>query len=158
GAVGSFNWGGLWGTYFWIDPVERLAAVQMLQVPPEANNGQSNRALRHLTYAALSVPQPATSARPASAAADRLASYAGKYDFGTSLSSRDRQGPLPGLSGVGLELAKAGDQVVVQKVIDGTPAARAGLSAGDVVTDIDDKPIKDLAIALVIERMRGTPG
>jgi CubicO group peptidase (beta-lactamase class C family) len=24
GAVGSFNWSGLWGTYFWIDPVEFL--------------------------------------------------------------------------------------------------------------------------------------
>lgn len=34
GAVGSFNWSGIWGQYFWIDPAEKLIAVQMIQVPP----------------------------------------------------------------------------------------------------------------------------
>jgi hypothetical protein len=32
GAVGSFTWSGLWGTYFWITPVGKLIAVQMLQL------------------------------------------------------------------------------------------------------------------------------
>ena len=27
GAVGSFSWAGLWGTYFWIDPAEKLIGV-----------------------------------------------------------------------------------------------------------------------------------
>src|SRR5471030_329834 len=57
GAVGSFNWSGLWGTYFWIDPAEKLIAVQMIQVPPDTGYLYRD-ALRHLTYAALSVPQP----------------------------------------------------------------------------------------------------
>jgi CubicO group peptidase (beta-lactamase class C family) len=34
GSVGSYTWGGVWGTCFWIDPVERLIAVQMIQVAP----------------------------------------------------------------------------------------------------------------------------
>jgi len=32
GSVGSFTWSGLWGTYFWIDPAERLIAIQLIQV------------------------------------------------------------------------------------------------------------------------------
>jgi CubicO group peptidase (beta-lactamase class C family) len=31
GSVGTFNWGGLWGTTFWIDPAEKLIAVLMIQ-------------------------------------------------------------------------------------------------------------------------------
>jgi CubicO group peptidase (beta-lactamase class C family) len=27
GAVGSFSWAGLWGTYFWIDPAEELVGL-----------------------------------------------------------------------------------------------------------------------------------
>ena len=48
GAVGSFNWSGVWGTYFWIDPTEKLIAVQMIQVPPDAGVAYRD-ALRHLT-------------------------------------------------------------------------------------------------------------
>ena len=36
GAVGTYNWSGYWGTYFWVDPVERLAVVELIQVPPDA--------------------------------------------------------------------------------------------------------------------------
>jgi CubicO group peptidase (beta-lactamase class C family) len=31
GSAGDYNWGGLGGTYFWVDPKERLAAVWMMQ-------------------------------------------------------------------------------------------------------------------------------
>ena len=93
GAVGSFNWSGVWGTYFWIDPTEKLIAVQMIQVPPDAGVAYRD-ALRHLTYAALSVPQPAVSPPlMAAVSADVLKRYAGTYDFGRSLSSHDRQAP-----------------------------------------------------------------
>jgi CubicO group peptidase (beta-lactamase class C family) len=33
GSVGEFFWGGVTGTYFWIDPIERLVVVLMLQAP-----------------------------------------------------------------------------------------------------------------------------
>jgi CubicO group peptidase (beta-lactamase class C family) len=65
GSVGSFNWSGYWGTYFWIDPAEKLIGLQMIQVAPEANEGQYRNALRHLAYAALSVPEPAAASDPA---------------------------------------------------------------------------------------------
>ena len=55
GAVGSFNWSGAWGTHFWIDPVEKLIGVQMIQVPPEASAPLSG-GLAAPDHAALSVP------------------------------------------------------------------------------------------------------
>jgi len=33
GSVGEANWGGLGGTYFWIDPREKLIAIWMMQAP-----------------------------------------------------------------------------------------------------------------------------
>ena len=33
GSIGDYNWGGLAGTYFWIDPKEELVAVWMMQAP-----------------------------------------------------------------------------------------------------------------------------
>jgi CubicO group peptidase (beta-lactamase class C family) len=37
GSVGDFSWAGIQGTYFWVDPKERLFAILMLQEPPPAN-------------------------------------------------------------------------------------------------------------------------
>ena len=33
GSVGEINWGGYAGTYFWIDPREKLIAIWMMQAP-----------------------------------------------------------------------------------------------------------------------------
>jgi CubicO group peptidase (beta-lactamase class C family) len=98
GAIGSFTWAGLWGTYFWIDPVEKLIAVQMIQVAPADNTGQFSRALRFLTYAALRSPEQASFVPPASPVTvdlDTLATYVGTYDFGASVSASDKQAPTP---------------------------------------------------------------
>ncbi len=51
GSVGDYYWGGLGGTYFWVDPKERLIAIMMLQAP---NQRDYYRMLfRDLVYAAL---------------------------------------------------------------------------------------------------------
>jgi CubicO group peptidase (beta-lactamase class C family) len=51
GSVGDFYWGGLGGTYFWVDPKERLIAILMLQAP---NQREYYRMLfRDMVYAAL---------------------------------------------------------------------------------------------------------
>jgi CubicO group peptidase (beta-lactamase class C family) len=52
GSVGTFYWTGAWGTTFWIDPQEKLIAVQMIQVPL-AEGPAYRRAFRNLTYQAL---------------------------------------------------------------------------------------------------------
>jgi CubicO group peptidase (beta-lactamase class C family) len=156
GAVGSFNWSGLWGTYFWIDPVDKLIAVQMIQVPPDAGAPYRD-ALRRLTYAALSVPRPETLPAPITLSPAALDAYVGTYDFGPSLSSRDRQAAFV-FDGVGLEFAVADDKVTVREPIEGGPASRAGVKAGDVLAEVDDVPLAGLSLEQVIEKMRGRAG
>ena len=51
GRVGSFTWGGLWETKFWIDPAEKLAVVQMIQVEPD--HPEYWQALARFTYDSL---------------------------------------------------------------------------------------------------------
>ncbi len=159
GAVGSFSWSGAWGTYFWIDPVEKLIGLQMIQVPSETSAPYAD-ALRHLTYAALSVPGSDSPSAPTVVSAGILDRYAGTYDFGPSLSSRDRQAPFSALafSGVGLEVVVADDKVTVRTPIDGGPAAKAGVKAGDIIAEIDGAAVKGLAINQVLDRLRGRVG
>jgi CubicO group peptidase (beta-lactamase class C family) len=56
GSVGEFFWGGVTGTYFWIDPAEQLIAVLLLQAP---DRRLYYRYLsRQLVYAAITGSAP----------------------------------------------------------------------------------------------------
>jgi CubicO group peptidase (beta-lactamase class C family) len=52
GSVGDFFWAGIYGTYFWVDPQEKLFAVLMVQMPFE-QSGYYRHTLRELVYSAL---------------------------------------------------------------------------------------------------------
>jgi CubicO group peptidase (beta-lactamase class C family) len=52
GSVGDYFWAGYAGTYFWVDPQEKLFAVMMVQMP-FVEAGHYRRALRELVYGAL---------------------------------------------------------------------------------------------------------
>ena len=52
GSVGNYYWNGAWGTTFWVDPAEKLIAIQMIQTPSEAG-GPYRRAFRNLVYQAM---------------------------------------------------------------------------------------------------------
>lgn len=52
GSPGDFSWSGISGTYFWVDPQERLIAVLMIQTP-QATNVPYYRRIRTLVYQAL---------------------------------------------------------------------------------------------------------
>jgi CubicO group peptidase (beta-lactamase class C family) len=156
GAVGSFNWSGVWGTWFWIDPVEKMIGVLMIQVPPDMA-GPPRMALRHFAYAALTVPPPATTPPPVTVSPDILKSYVGTYDFGTSLSSRDKNAS-PSFGGTGLNVAIVEGRVEVKQPIEGGPAERAGVKALDIITEIDDAPARGLALDKVLDKLRGRPG
>jgi len=56
GSVGSFGWGGVWGTVFWVDPAQKVIVVQMIQVASE-KVGDYFTAMRNLTYGALNISQ-----------------------------------------------------------------------------------------------------
>ncbi len=51
GSPYDYHWGGVWGTYFWHDPRERLYVVFMMQAPAVAQ--QYRRLVRQLVYQAL---------------------------------------------------------------------------------------------------------
>lgn len=56
GSVGDFSWVGITGTYFWVDPKEKLVAVLMVQ-SPRGLNGEIWRQTRTMVYQALT-PTP----------------------------------------------------------------------------------------------------
>jgi len=158
GAVGSFTWSGLWGTYFWIDPVEKLIAVQMIQVAPADNSGQFPRALRFLTYAALRTPEQASFTPPATPVTvdlDTLATYVGTYDFGASVNAGDRQAAGPAFAGPGIEIAMQDGVARVRASYPSGPAAKAGVMVGDIITHVDDTAIKNFSLSEVVGKLRG---
>jgi len=61
-------------------------------------------------------------------------------------------------SGVGIEVSAEDGRVVVVTPIDGSPAARAGVRAGDVVLAVDDRPVTPDRLEETIARMRGMAG
>jgi carboxyl-terminal processing protease len=61
-------------------------------------------------------------------------------------------------SGVGIEVSADGGRVVVVTPIEGSPAARAGVRAGDVVLAVDGQPVTADRLEDTIGRMRGAPG
>ena len=42
GSVGTFYWTGAWGTTFFVDPQEKLIALQMIQVPATASSARTS--------------------------------------------------------------------------------------------------------------------
>ncbi len=59
--------------------------------------------------------------------------------------------------GLGLEVTKDTAGVRVIAPIDDTPAARAGVRAGDVITKIDGEAAADLTLEEAVKMMRGEP-
>ncbi len=157
GAVGSFNWQGSWGTFFSVDPVQKLILVMMMQRQQYDDHGFYFNAIRRLPYAALKVPEVSAPRAPGPMNAAALTEYVGRYDFGGSASSLDRQ-PLvaDGNSWTGLQSVVADtDGLRVIKLVDGGPAARAGVMAGDLITAIGEKPIKGATLEAAFRRISG---
>ena len=60
--------------------------------------------------------------------------------------------------GLGLEVTQENDYVKVISPIDDTPAAAAGIKAGDFITHIDGIQIRGLTLNDAVEKMRGPVG
>jgi len=52
GSIGTYSWGGLASTFFWIDPEEELIAVQATQLMPSSTYPMRLQ-LQQLVYAAI---------------------------------------------------------------------------------------------------------
>ncbi len=69
-------------------------------------------------------------------------------DFQTSMKGEE-------FGGLGLEVMEEGGLVRVVSPIDDTPAARAGMMSGDVITAIDDAPVQGMSLKEAVDKMRG---
>ena len=59
--------------------------------------------------------------------------------------------------GLGIEVTMENGLVKVISPIDDTPAQRAGIEAGDLVTHLDDEPVLGLTLQQAVDKMRGPP-
>jgi carboxyl-terminal processing protease len=60
--------------------------------------------------------------------------------------------------GLGIEVTMEGGYVKVVSPIDDTPAYRAGVKAGDLITHLDGEAVLGLTLNQAVERMRGSIG
>ena len=60
--------------------------------------------------------------------------------------------------GLGMQITMENGRVKVVSPIDDTPAAKAGILAGDVITRVDDQVIAGLPLDEVVTKLRGAPG
>jgi C-terminal processing protease CtpA/Prc len=58
----------------------------------------------------------------------------------------------------GALLLRDGDAFVLQRVVDGSPAARAGLAVGDAIVSVDGKPASRLSFESVRQLFVSRPG
>ncbi|MBX3602753.1 MAG: S41 family peptidase [Rubrivivax sp.] len=59
--------------------------------------------------------------------------------------------------GIGIEMGMEDGVVRVVSPIEGSPAFRAGLKPGDLITRIDDTPVRGMTVDQAVKRMRGDP-
>lgn len=72
---------------------------------------------------------------------------------------KDLQSATTGkFGGIGAEIGSEDGMVKVIAPIDDTPAARAGIRAGDLIVKIDDESTRGLTVQKAVERIRGNPG
>ena len=72
---------------------------------------------------------------------------------------RDMQVTTRGeFGGLGLEVQSEGGLIKVVSPIDDTPAARAGMKAGDLITMLDGQTVQGLSLTEAVDRMRGPAG
>jgi len=59
--------------------------------------------------------------------------------------------------GIGVQILRHDDGVYIQSVVEGTPAARAGLRYGDRIVEVDGKDAREWSSEEVSKNVRGDP-
>lgn len=62
-------------------------------------------------------------------------------------------------AGLGIQVQSMfGKVTIVSRPFEGSPAEKAGLQVGDMITHVDDVPTAGLGVDAVVQRLRGQPG
>ena len=81
---------------------------------------------------------------------DPHSAYLGPEDFAELQESTSGE-----FGGLGIEVGSEDGQIKVVSPIDDTPAFRAGLEAGDLITHLDESPVLGMTLNEAVEKMRG---
>jgi carboxyl-terminal processing protease len=72
---------------------------------------------------------------------------------------RDTQQATQGkFGGLGIEVTMEEGLIKVVSPLDGSPAAKAGVQANDIITHIDDEPVQGLSLYQTVDKLRGAIG
>jgi len=69
-----------------------------------------------------------------------------------------KQGLAGKFEGIGAELGMKGKDIVVVAPIDGGPAQKAGLKAGDIIISVDGQSVAGWTLAQTVDKIRGQKG
>lgn len=83
---------------------------------------------------------------------DRYSRYLPPDDASNSRASRE------GFGGIGIQIDRVGDDIIIRNIYPNRPAILAGLKAKDRITHVDGAPIRGLALVDVVKRLRGRVG
>ena len=84
---------------------------------------------------------------------DPHSAYVDGSDFGALQETTTGQ-----FGGLGVEVGRENGYIKVISPIDDTPADRAGIQAGDLIIQIDGKPLREMLPEEAAQLMRGDPG
>ena len=88
------------------------------------------------------------------AAGDQFTVYMDKKE--AEEFNKDLSGDIGG--GIGAEIGSRSNKPTVIRTLDGTPAQRAGLQAGDVIVAVNDQSTEDWSIDDTVSKIRGEVG
>src|SRR5215216_2338103 len=146
------------------------AALTLFVTQPRAVlMGSSARAATSDTYRQLNlfgdvfervrsdyVEKPDDSKLVESAISGMLAGLDPHSSYMDAKSFRDMQVQTRGeFGGLGIEVTMEDGLIKVVSPIDDTPASKAGIMAGDLITHLDDEPVQGLTLNQAVEKMRG---
>lgn len=63
-----------------------------------------------------------------------------------------------GFGGLGIEVGEEDGYIKVITPIDGSPAARAGVMPGDLIVEVNGRPVRDMLVNDAVTQLRGEPG
>src|SRR5690348_9905245 len=147
------------------------AALALLAVQPRIFLGSTARAAAADTYRQLNlfgdvfervradyVEKPDDAKLIETAINGMLAGLDPHSSYMDPKSFRDMQVQTRGqFGGLGIEVTMEDGLIKVVTPIDDTPAAKAGLRAGDIITQLDGDAVQGLTLNQAVDKMRGAP-